>query len=453
MDPLPQVGWLHRVSSARHQGDPGNSIPARRIRDDRGRVGTAHQIRAGRRQHGRGSQPHGARGRARDVRGLDRPYRRGRSAACAAPAVGRGAQRRDLPMGLGGPEGLSARSDIHRQARPLCQCVRADLRGARGQRGLSARPRPRASRQQRSAGARTRPRHAGRFGTPDDVVAVLGRRSDLGQPRERAQPDARSPGARLDHLEGSRLRESCVLPGGLRPSVRAALPHHTYGPQPRHVRSGHGRIFAHQHMLQHTSPDVRGRRRQHALDERRWSGHRLAEHQDVRRNWRRRSVAGLVSAHPRYQRQRQAGRVGGAQRAHRPQQGQAHLIGLLRRILQPGRWLDLGHIVGIPGRRHPLRPGDQSHRVLPTAMGQPGRSGAGLLAAGWRHRSQRCLLERFGERAHGELRSHQVPRTSQRTEGYGGPLPRRMDAVSGAPAATERCDRLWQRRVQLLHVG
>ena len=53
----------------------------------------------------------------------------------------------------------------------------------------------------------------------------------------------------------------------------------------------------------------------------------------------------------------------------------------------PGRRLDLGHVSGIPGRRRSLRPGDRSHGVLPTTLGQPGRSSAGLLAARRRHRS------------------------------------------------------------------
>ena len=139
-------------------------------------------------------------------------------------------------------------------------------------------------------------------------------------------------------------------------------------------------VQAHQHMLQHTPSDVCGRRQQHAVDERWWSGHRLAEHQDVRRDRRRRGVTGLVSAHPRYQWQRRAGRVGRAERADRPRQGQAHHIGLLRRIVQPRRRLDLGHFARIPWRRRPVRSGNESHRILPAAMGRLfGRSRTGLL--------------------------------------------------------------------------
>ena len=54
--------------------------------------------------------------------------------------------------------------------------------------------------------------------------------------------------------------------------------------------------------FQHAPSDLCRRRKPHAVDERRRSGHRLAEHEDVRGNRRRGAVAGLVGARPRHQR-------------------------------------------------------------------------------------------------------------------------------------------------------
>ena len=63
---------------------------------------------------------------------LDRSYRRWRTAVRdAAPARGPGAQRRDQPVGLGQPWGLSPRLDRHRQARPDSQRQRESCTGPR----------------------------------------------------------------------------------------------------------------------------------------------------------------------------------------------------------------------------------------------------------------------------------------------------------------------------------
>ena len=55
-------------------------------------------------------------------------------------------------------------------------------------------------------------------------------------------------------------------------------------PSSRRLRSEDEEADAHQHLLRHASPDVRGGREPHAVDERRRPGGRLAEHEDVRRD-------------------------------------------------------------------------------------------------------------------------------------------------------------------------
>ena len=77
----------------------------------------------------------------------------------------------------------------------------------------------------------------------------------------------------------------------------------------------------HQHLLRHASPDVRRGREPDAVDERRRTGGRLAESQDVRRDRRRGEVAGVDGAHHRHQRQRQARRLRRARRPGRSGEG------------------------------------------------------------------------------------------------------------------------------------
>ena len=69
----------------------------------------------------------------------------------------------------------------------------------------------------------------------------------------------------------------------------------------------------------------------------------------------------------------------------------------------------------------------------------------GYLAARRRRRSQRRRLDRARERTHGELRSPQMQGPVQRPEGHRPALPE-VDALRGAAAAVERCDRSGQRR-------
>ena len=125
------------------------------------------------------------------------------------------------------------------------------------------------------------------------AVAVLGRRADLDEQDQRAQPDARRAGPRVDHLDGASARQPGVLQGGLDASVGEAVPAEPRRPPPRRVRSEDEEAHAHRHLLRHAPPDVRRGREQHAVDERRRAGGRLAEHEDVRRDGRRGEVAGM----------------------------------------------------------------------------------------------------------------------------------------------------------------
>ena len=95
----------------------------------------------------------------------------------------------------------------------------------------------------------------------------------------------------------------------------------------------------------HAPSAVRLRRQRHAVDERRRPGRRLAEHEDVRRDRRRREVAGLDGARARHQRQRQARRLrrAGSSRSIRAKDKRIER-GVLRGDAEPGRRLDLGRV-------------------------------------------------------------------------------------------------------------
>ena len=178
---------------------------------------------------------------------------------------------------------------------------------------------------------------------------------------------------------------------------------------------------AHQHVLRHAPSHVRGRREQHAVDERRRAGGRLAEHQDVRRDRRRGEVAGLDAAHHGHERQRQARRVRRAGPAGRSDEGQAAQRRVLRRLACAG-WLGLGLAARLPGPRRAPGPGLQSvgdgtRRGLSGAVRQPRSEEPGVLAARHGHRSQRRRLGAACERPHGQLRPPQV-QGAERTDGH-----------------------------------
>ena len=131
---------------------------------------------------------------------------------------------------------------------------------------------------------------------------------------------------------------------------------------------------------------------QHALDERRRSGRRLAQHEDVRGDRRRGEVAGLDGAHHRHQRQRQARRLRRAERASRSDQGQTIWRCVLLGRSGTGR-CGLGFGPRIPGRRRPDRPwreptGDNPRGSLRAAVQQSEGTHPGVLAARRRRRPQ-----------------------------------------------------------------
>ena len=129
----------------------------------------------------------------------------------------------------------------------------------------------------------------------------------------------------------------------------------------RRLRSGDQTDHAHQHLLRHAPPDVRGGREPDAVDERRRTGRRLAEHEDVRRDARRGEVAGLDRAHHGHQRQRQARRVRRAEPAARSHEGQTLRQRLLCRRAG-ARWIDLGIGARVPRLG---RPAESRQRILP----------------------------------------------------------------------------------------
>ena len=117
------------------------------------------------------------------------------------------------------------------------------------------------------------------------AVAVLGRRGDLDEQEQRPQPDAR----RARAASGSRRRSGRrTIPtfckaGSSHPSAKL-FPMQRVRPPARDVRPEDEEAHAHQHLLRHAPPDVRRGREQHAVDERRRAGGRLAQHEDVRRD-------------------------------------------------------------------------------------------------------------------------------------------------------------------------
>ena len=109
------------------------------------RVGAARAVRPGGRRDARTIHAGRPRTRAGDVGRLDRSHRQGRAARlCAAASAGARAQRRHHDVGLDRSEGVPPRRDRVRQAQPDGKRQRADLRRARGSRGLHAGRRSRA---------------------------------------------------------------------------------------------------------------------------------------------------------------------------------------------------------------------------------------------------------------------------------------------------------------------
>ena len=78
---------------------------------------------------------------------------------------------------------------------------------------------------------------------------------------------------------------------------------------------------------------------------------------------------------------------------------------------------------------------------------------SGILAARRGRRQKRRVLVRARERTPGQLRPPQVQGTAQRPDGHRSALPRGLDALRRAAAATQGRDRQRKRRGQLLHLG
>ena len=234
LDPQREIGRLHRVPCARHQGHAGDPGGARSVSQHRRRVGSPREVGTGGRADERRAQSVRPRARAEDVRGLDRsdPCRR-RSARAVS---GRRASSATS----------SSRSGTGPIRRPTCttSCrptggIRASMPTGRSTASLelSADYTPVLDpvdqhREPRAADG-PRPEHAADQRGDAGAVAVLGRRGDLDQQEQRAQPDARSQGPGLAHVRGPAGGEPRRVQGGLEPSVGEALPGGQRGPPPR----------------------------------------------------------------------------------------------------------------------------------------------------------------------------------------------------------------------------
>ena len=236
-----QHGRLHGVSST---GRPGHARRFRRASsatsaDTKSRMGSTDSVGAGRRRHERALHAGRPRARAGDVRGLDRPDRRGRAARRdTRPSAGPGAERRHHDVGLGGSQGLPARRDRERQAQSHRQRQRPDLRSAGRERRLSARRRSDAQRDEPDQADRSRSGHAELRGhAAGGAVAVLGRRGDLEQPDDRAQLRHGQAGSRVGRGAHPQARDAGVVSGGIGSSVGEVVPDQSGPARARALRS------------------------------------------------------------------------------------------------------------------------------------------------------------------------------------------------------------------------
>ena len=319
LDPQREVGRLHRVPRARHERHERDTDGPRSVSDERRRVGPAREIGTGGRPDERRAQRPWPQPCAEDVRRLDRSGSRGRASAGAAAAAGHRAQRRDHAVGLGRSEGVPARRGLDRSEKSARQRERAGLRRARAERRLHAGAESGDEHREPDTADGPRSEHPADEPVDAGALALLGRRADLDQQEQRAQSDARSQGPGLAGVDGPAGGQSRRLQGRFEPPLGQTLPGRQRGPPPRGVRPRHEEAHAHRHVFRHASPDVRRGREPHAVDERGRTGHRLAEHEDVRRDAGRDEVAGLDGAHQGRQRKRQARRVHRAESAARSQ--------------------------------------------------------------------------------------------------------------------------------------
>ena len=288
----------------------------------------------------------------------------------------------------------------------------------------------------RSASARDTRRRS----KPLAAVGVLGRRGDLGHARQQPQLDVRSARA------ASGWRRRCAAPEnpafcqrGLGSSVGEAVPD-------RSQRRGSWRCSIRRRRSTRFVDTCFGTHHlQFGYDandtlwiERRRPGARLGQHEDVRRDRRRREVAGLdarscstptaTASATTYVEPERAGRSGEGQ-AHRdagfyavmPSPVDGSIWGAMMRQSRRGR----------ARRARTESAGDGADRDLQ-------RAGAGLRRARRRHRQQRRRVGVAGERPPRQLRPAQVQGAAQRTEGDRRSLPGRLDVLPVSRARASR---------------
>ena len=189
------------MPSARQQGDARDSRRCLRNLDSPVKMlGAAHPIGAGGRQHDRRHHRMGKDRALAMFARLDDPHRRGRTAAGAAAAAGRRAQRRHHRVGLG----RARRRTCTTRSRPTSAIRRSTPTGCcTARRRLSTDIVPVLDPVRHTATHVKMPVRDPKTpapGKPLAAVAVLGRRSHLGQPGQHAQPDVRREGARVVHV-------------------------------------------------------------------------------------------------------------------------------------------------------------------------------------------------------------------------------------------------------------
>ena len=214
-----------------------------------------------------------------------------------------------------------------------------------------------------------------------------------------------------------------LLQGRLGSSVGESVPDGSRDSPRRGVRSEDEEVHVRRDVLLDASSAVRLRRQRHAVDERRRSGRRLAEHEDVRcrrgdaaksQGW----TALILDTNGNGKRDAYVE----PDQPLDPTKDKRINAAVLRRDAEPGRRLDLGSDARQSRRRRAARAriesaGDGAGRDLQ-------RAAARLRRARRRHRQQGRGVGVAGERPHRQLRSPQVQGAAQRPEGDGRSLPR-----------------------------
>ena len=142
-------------------------------------------------------------------------------------------------------------------------------------------------------GAGARRRHAGGARPGPRRERSRWRRRLTGARRRSGTPRPTTTTACSTGRAGSGSRRRCAAPRtrllqeGLGPSVGQAVPAGADEPPAHHARSEDDAIHLRRYLLPDASPAVRLRRQRDAVDQRRRTGGRLDQHQDVRRDRRR----------------------------------------------------------------------------------------------------------------------------------------------------------------------